>query len=100
MKSRSDGLGVTLAFVVDTAFADRIHVAPVALALRMDVGVSIHFARTGEEELCPLPLGKLEKVERALCPDAHGFNGMGQVLRRVGRTCELHHPTHGPIDLV
>ena len=50
MVRHGERLGVALCFVVDPARADRIHVAPVRLGLRVDLRVAVDLARGGEQE--------------------------------------------------
>ncbi len=58
--------GVALGLVVDAARADRVHVPPVRLGLRMDLGVAVDLARRREQEACTLPLREAECVMRAV----------------------------------
>src|SRR5207247_1908797 len=56
---------VTLRLVVDPARADWVHVAPVALGLRVHLRVSVDLARRGEQE--PRAL-ELRQTECVVCP--------------------------------
>ena len=54
------GLGVPLGLVVDASRADRVHVAPVLLGLRVDLRVAVDLAGGGEQEAGPVGLGQPE----------------------------------------
>ena len=47
---RGERLGEPLGLVVDAAFADGVHVAPVRLCLRMDEWIAVDLAGRGHEE--------------------------------------------------
>src|SRR5439155_1097797 len=59
-----DRLGKALRFVVDAAWADRVHVAPVVLALRVNVRVAVDLRRRGEQEPSAGGLGHAARDER------------------------------------
>ena len=68
------GFGEALGFVVAAAHADRIDVAPVALALRMLLRIAVDFAGAGEEEARILQLRQAQRVVRAERADLERLN--------------------------
>ena len=70
-------LGAALAFVVAGADADRVHIAPVSLGLRMHLRIAIDLTRRGEQEtrarlkVLALREGELS-VSLPLGPSMHG----------------------------
>ena len=76
------GLGAALAFVVARAGTDRVHVAAVALRLRMHLGVAVDLARRGVEDPRLHPLGEAEHVDRA---HDRGLGRLDRVVLVVAR---------------
>ncbi len=68
-------LGIALGFVVDRAGADRVHVAPVALCLRMLDWVAVALGSGGVQVACAVFGGDIEGVFRAGGANAQGFDG-------------------------
>jgi hypothetical protein len=58
-------LGGPLPLIIAAPDANWVHVAPVGLRLGMLQGISVHFARARQQELCTHPLCEPEHVERA-----------------------------------
>ena len=76
-------LRVALRLVVDPARADRVHVAPVGLGLRVHLRVAVHLARRGEQEARPLHLGEAERVVRPVRADLERLQREPQVVDRA-----------------
>ena len=76
-------LRVALRLVVDAARADRVHVAPVALRLRMHVRVAVDLARRGEQEPRALELGEAERVVRPVRADLQRVQRLPHVVDRA-----------------
>src|SRR3989454_5183565 len=79
-----DRLGKALRFVVDAAWADRVHVAPVVLALRVNVRVAVDLRRRGEQEPGAGGLGHAERVVRAERADLERLDRQLEVVARGG----------------
>ena len=71
------GLGAAFALVVAGAEADGIDMAPVVLLLRVDLGVAVHLAGRGLEDLGPHPLGQAEHVDGAVHA---GLGGLHRIM--------------------
>ena len=82
-------LGAALALVVARADADRIYVAPVALDLRMDGGIAVHFARRRLQYLGAQTLREPEHVDRAVDAGLHGLHRIALIVDRRRRTGEV-----------
>ena len=78
-------LGEALGLVVDAARADRVHVAPVGLLLRMLERVAVDFGGRREDERRPFGLGEAERLVRAERPDLQRRNRQLEVVDRAGR---------------
>ena len=92
-------LGEPLGLVVDAARADRVHVAPVVLGLRVLQRVAVDLGGRREQEARPWPSAR----PSALCvPSAPTFSvGMGssEVVDRAGRAGEVKHVVHRAVDV-
>src|SRR5688572_4379392 len=75
-------LGAALALVVARAHADRIHVAPVALDLRMDLGVAVDLRGRRLQDLRLHALGETEHVDRAVHARLGGLHRVELVVDR------------------
>src|SRR5699024_11168967 len=62
MVGHGERLGVTFGLVVDTAWADRVDVAPVTLALRMFSRVAVDLTGGNQDEPRPVLLHAVEHV--------------------------------------
>jgi hypothetical protein len=82
-------LGHPLAFVVARARADRVHVAPVALRLRVHVGITVDLGGGGLEDAGPDAPGQGQHVERADHVGLDGLDRVVLVVNRGGRTGEV-----------
>ena len=82
-------LGVALGLVVDAARADRVHVAPVGLGLRMDLRVAVDLGRRGDQEARAVLLGQPERVVGAVGADLERVQRQPQVVDRRGRRGEV-----------
>ena len=71
--------------VVDAARADGVDVAPVALFLRVNLGVAIDLGGRGEQETGALELGDTEHVPGALGTDLKRMKGQAGVVDRTRR---------------
>ncbi len=89
-------LGETLRLVVNTARADRIHVAPVVFLLRMDERIAVAFGGRGEQERRLLRLGEAERVVRAERADFQRRDRQFEIINRAGGRGEME----DEIDLV
>ena len=89
---QGQGLGRALAFVVATAHAQRVDVAPVALRLRVDLRVAIDFAGRGDEEPRTAPPGHLERLARAVEGRSEGVEAVGLVVRGRGGAGQVEDP--------
>ena len=76
-------LRVALRLVVDPARADRVHVAPVGLGLRVDLRIAVHLARRGEQEPGPVHLRQSERVVRPVRADLERLQREPQVVDRA-----------------
>ena len=84
-----DGLGEALRLVVAASRSDRVDVAPVILALRMDFGVAVDLRRTGQKEPRVLRLGQTKRVVGSQRTDLQGRDRMGEVVRRARGAGEM-----------
>ena len=82
-------LGVALGLVVDAARADRVHVAPVGLRLRMHLRIAVDLARSTRQEPRPVRLGQPERVVRAVRADLERVQRQPQVVDRRRRRREV-----------
>ena len=82
--SHGESLCGTLGFVVDTAWPDRIDVAPVGFGLGMDQGIAVDLGGGGEQEAGLLGPGQPEHVVGAQRPHLEGVNGVTLVIDRRG----------------
>ena len=81
--------GAALPFVVAGTQPDRIHVAPVLLHLRVDVGVAVNLAGRGLEHLRAEPLGQPEHVDRAVDAGFDRLDRVALVMNRRGGTRQI-----------
>ena len=51
MVIKEERLRAPLAFIITRAEADRIDIAPISFMLRMDLGIAVHFASRGLQNL-------------------------------------------------
>ena len=91
-------LGVALRLVVDAAGADRVHVAPVGLRLRVHLRVAVDLARRGDEETSSLELRQAEHVVRPIGADLERVQRQAQVVDRAGRAREVEDEVDALID--
>ena len=82
-------LGGALALVVAGARADRIHVAAIALGLRMHIGIAVHLAGAGVQDAGAHALGKPQTVDRTHDAGLHGLDRVVLVVPRRGRAGEV-----------
>ena len=92
-------LGVALRLVVDAARADRVHVPPVGLRLRVDQRVAVDLARRGEQEPRALPLREAERVVRAVRADLQRLQRQPQVVDRARGAREVVDEVDRALDL-
>jgi hypothetical protein len=97
--SHRQRFGEPLRFVVDAAGTDRVDVPPVVLALRMHGGIAVNLAGRREDETSFVPLGQPKRVLGAATADRECFQWTLVVVRRRGRTGEVRHHVHRPVDL-
>ncbi len=82
-------LRIALGLVVHAARADRVHVAPVALRLRMHLRVAVDLARRADQEAGALPLREPECVVRPVGADLERVQRQPQVVDRAGEGREV-----------
>ena len=93
------GLGEALGFVVNGSRSDRIHVAPVALRLRMDLGVAVDLRRGREEEPSTLAVCEVEAVEASEGTDPQRGDRMFLVVTGRSGRCQVEDPVDVAVDL-
>ena len=86
------GLRASLAFVVASARADRINVAPILFLLRMGQRVTVDLAGRRLKDAGAAPLGEVEHVDRAVNGGLHGLHRIVLVMNRAGRTGQIENP--------
>ena len=82
-------LGAAFALVVAGTFADGIHVAPVALGLRMHGRIAVDLARAGLKDPGPHTLGETEAIDRAHDGGLGRLDRVELVVRRRGGAGEI-----------
>ena len=87
-------LGAALAFVIAGAGADRVHIAPVVLLLRVGQRVAIHLAGRGLENARAAAPGEIEHVDGAVHGGLHGLHGVVLVVDRARRAGEVEDAVH------
>ena len=85
--------GAALALVIAGTDADRVHIAPVFLALRVHVRIAIDFRGRGLEDLRAGPLGEAQHVDGAMHACLRRLYGVELVMNRA---CRARHV----VDLV
>ena len=93
-------LGVALGLVVDAARADRVHVPPVGLRLRMHLRVAVDLGRRGEQEARAMLLGEPERVVRPVAADLQRVQRQAQIVDRGRRRREVVDEVHRLVDEV
>ena len=91
------GLGIALGFVVHAPGAHRVDVSPVALRLRVHLGVSVHLGRGCQQEAGLLRLGQPKCPER---PQRAHLERMDRVVEVVLGRCrrgEVQDPVDGAL---
>ena len=78
-------LGEALRLVVDAARPDRVHVAPVALRLRMDLRIAVDLGGGRDQEAGTLRLGQPERLVGAERADLERLDGLLEIVDRAGR---------------
>jgi hypothetical protein len=77
-------LGVALGLVVDATGADRVHVTPIRLRLRVDLRVAVDLARRGGQEPGAVLLGQPEGVVGPVGADLERVQREAQIVNRRG----------------
>src|SRR5256884_8714251 len=93
---RRDRLGEGLPLVVTPARADRVHIAPVVLALRVDERVAVDLGGRGEQEPGARGHGEAERVVRAERANLERLDRQLEVVARGGGAPEVPGPVGGP----
>ena len=91
-------LGVALRLVVHAARADRVHVAPVRLRLRVHLRVAVDLARRRQQEARALELREAERVVRPVRADLQRLQRQPQVVDRARRAGEVVDEVHRLLD--
>ena len=91
-------LGEALGFVVATARADGVHVAPVFLGLRMHERIAVNLRGGGDEEAGVLVLRQAERLVRAERADLQRLDREFQVIHRAGRRGEMPDVIHRAVE--
>ena len=86
---RGEGFGATLALVVARADADCVHIAPIALDLRMHEGIAIYLACGGMKDLRLGLERQVQHVHHAENAGLHRLDGVVLVVDRAGRAGEV-----------
>ncbi len=91
-----------LSLVVHASRADRVHVTPVRLGLRVHLRVAVALGRGRQQVAGALLLGEPEAVQGADGSDLHRLDRQTQVVDRRGRRGEVQDVTHraGDVDVV
>jgi hypothetical protein len=94
---RSDRcLGEPLRLVIHRTRPHRIHVAPVALHLRMHEGIAIALRRRRMKVARAIFPGHLQRVQRARRAHEQSLHPEPHIIRRAGRRGEVVHVIHTP----
>ncbi len=88
-----------LGLVIHPAWANGIHVPPIALWLGMDLRVAIHLAGRGEQVARPLRHGKPQGVVRAERPHFEGLDRQIEVIHRAGGRGKVQHGIQWPLHM-
>lgn len=84
-----EGFGAALAFIVTRTGPGRIDVAPVALRLRMDIGIAVHLARRGLENLGPYPFCQTQHIDGTMHTGLGGLYRVMLIMDRRGRAGQI-----------
>src|SRR5207342_436837 len=95
---RRHGLGKALRFVVDTPGADRIHVPPVRLLLRMLQRISVHFRRGRQNEARLFLFGEAERLVRAQRSNLERGNWQLEIVDRARRARPVQYGVDRALD--
>jgi hypothetical protein len=87
------GFRDTFALVVARAGTNRVDVAPVGFRLGMDLGITVDFTGTRQQDASFDAFGETQHVQGAHGTGFDGFDGIVLVMRGRGGACEM-------IDLV
>src|ERR1700722_4245851 len=87
-------LGEAFRLVVDTARADRVHVAPVVLALWVDQRIAVYLGGRGEQEARALLPGQAQRVDGPDRADLQRLYGQLEVVDRARGGGEVEHRVH------
>ena len=98
MVGHGEGLGDSLGLVVAAAGADRVDVAPVVLALGVNIGVAVNFRGAGQEEPGVLGSGQAERVVGAERADLQRGDRVGEVVGGAGRAGEVENVVDCAVD--
>ena len=91
---KEERLGCTLPFVVARTQANRVHVTPISLRLRMDIRITIYLGGGSLEDTCIDPLGKSEAVDGTYHRGLHRLDRIVLVVRggsRAGKVIDAVH---------
>src|SRR6266511_934786 len=100
MRQCLDGLAPQFrAIVIEPPGADRVDVAPVALWLRVHLGVAVDLAGRGEQEASALLLGEAKGVVGSQRADLERLDRVAQVVDRAGGRGEMEHRVDRPGDV-
>ena len=94
--SHDHRLGKPLGLVVDRAGADRIHVAPVTLPLRMLQRITITLRGGRVQKTGAMASSDFQGICDAYRADAQGFNSQSEILRRAGRRGKVEDVIYRP----
>src|SRR5262249_47203370 len=86
-------------FIVDSANANGVDMAPIIFALRVLFRVAIDLARAGEQEASFVQLGQSQCVVRPQRTDLQRWNRVAQIIDRTGGRGEMENIVNLAVDL-
>src|SRR5690242_6636989 len=99
MVGHRHGLGKSLGFVVHSPRAHRIHVAPITLRLRMDLGVAVDLGGGGQQKARGLGLGEAERLVGAERTDLERLDGQLEIVDGTGGRGEVQYAVELALDV-
>jgi hypothetical protein len=92
------GFGAPLPFIIAGARADGVHMAPIILALGVDLRIAIDFAGGGLQDFCAGALGQSQHIDRAMHAGFGRLDRVDAILHRGGRTGQIVDLVHLDIE--
>src|SRR5947209_16454404 len=94
--SHGESLSEALRFVVNRARADRIHISPISLLLRVLERIAVALRGGSLKELRRILARNLQRVERSVRADLQRFNTMLGIIARAGGRGKVEDEVDGP----